>query len=180
MDQQSPKDAPSQVDDQQEEIKRLKERVAFLEAQLPTEKMLKKEYSTLRLGSCELQLLRKDIINTCDKKAIWKGKISGDRGAYPNVLRRTAFGAADVARGLRKSNAVMFTCSHVVLIANGQHPTSYGMHASHLCHETRCLNIDHIRWELRYINEERNRCIGLHACICGQLPPCMPNAHASA
>jgi len=161
-----------------DELVECKERIAFLEAMLPTREMLEDEFSTLRCKPTFLRSLQKDILDSCSPSGIWKGKISGSRGAYPNVLRRCKIGNIDFANGKRKSNAVMFTCSHVILVANGMLPYNYGVHASHLCHNTRCLKIEHLRWELRYINEKRNRCIGQTECLCGQSPPCIPNAHS--
>jgi len=154
-------------------------RVKHLEALLPSRAALEKEYSALRLDSASLALLNKDILSRCDAAGVWTGPISGARAAYPTVLRRTAFAMHDKLVGKRKCNAVMFTCSHVILIASGALPENSGMHASHLCHNTRCCNAAHLRWELRYVNEERNRCIGARVCLCEQEPACQPRAHAA-
>lgn len=160
------------------EVAQLRARVSLLESLLPTTAQLKDEYSTLRLNDAnELQQLYKDIMAKCDEAKLWTGSISGSRGAYPNVLRRCSFGNEDRATGKRRTNAVMFTCSHVVLIAHGHLPFNYGVHASHLCHNTRCCDINHLRWELRHVNETRNRCIDQLTCICRQQPPCQPLAH---
>lgn len=160
-------------------IRQLEERVQHLESLLPSRAALEKEYAVLRLDSTSLALLNKDILARCSACGIWEAPICGARAAYPTVLRRTAFAAQDKLEGKRKCNAVMFTCTHVVLIANNALPENSGMHASHLCHNTRCCNIEHLRWELRYVNEERNRCIARHACICGQVPACQPSAHVA-
>ena len=158
-------------------IRQLEERVQHLESLLPSREALEKEYAALRLDRTSLALLNKDIMSRCSASGIWEDAICGSRAAYPTVLRRTAFGKQDMFEGKRKCNAVMFTCTHVVLIANNVLPENSGMHASHLCHNTRCCNIAHLRWELRYVNEERNRCITHHACVCGQAPACQPRAH---
>lgn len=164
---------------EKEETEKLKERIAVLESSLPTKEMLKKEYAVLRLDKQSLSKMQHDIADACTPSGIWTRPISGSRGAYPTLLRRCAIGKEDMKSGKRACNAVMFTCSHIILVAHGFLPFNYGVHASHLCHVSRCCNIAHLRWELRYVNEERNRCIGKEECVCGQIPPCLPSAHAS-
>lgn len=90
----------------QERIRALEERVAYLESFLPSRQGLEQEYNTLRLSPRELNELRESIVASCTPDGIWNRPISGQRGAYPNVLRRTAFGKADVASGKRRTNAV--------------------------------------------------------------------------
>jgi hypothetical protein len=144
------------------------------------EGVLEHEYIALRLTKSELGALDKDIAGDMDKDGLWTKPISGDRGAYPNVLRRTYQHAKrEVLAKERKSAAVMYTCSHVRMIAAGNKPPLVGVQASHLCHNTKCLKVSHLVWEYRYQNLKRNRCINLQACTCGQVPACMPTVHAS-
>ena len=145
-------------------------RVSFLESLLPTTAQLKDEFNTLRLGANDLQQLYKDIAAKCDETKLWTGSISGSRGAYPNVLRRCSFGNEDRATGKRRTNAVMFTCSHVVLVAHGHLPFNYGVHASHLCHNTVCA-VWHQSSALGAATCQRSQkpmYRSTFACICGQ------------
>jgi len=163
------------------ELAALQAEVDQLRRILPNGDVLANEYIVLRLNASEVVSYHAAIISTCDSNGVWTAAISGSRGSYPNILRRGAEHArAEVASGERKTNAVMYTCSHIVLVANGRVPRAIGLQASHLCHETKCLNIDHLVWEYRYDNLRRNRCIGESACICGLQPPCVPTAHGVA
>jgi len=153
--------------------------MSLLRQQLPTPAMLESEYNVLRLNQDELTKLQSDIVAKCDNGGIWQGAISGSRKSYPTILRRCRIGMEDMERGTRKNNAVMFTCSHVILVSNGHKPFNHGVQASHLSHTLACLNVKHLRWELRHVNEKRNRCIGQPCCLCGQTPSCLPSAHVS-
>lgn len=142
---------------------------------LPNGDVLKNEYVALRLTAQELADFIYDIRRKCDDSGLWTASISGERGAYPNMLRRGAEHAvAELSRGERKNNAVMYTCSHIVLIASGHLPRAVGLQASHLCHNTKCLKLEHLVWEYRYDNLRRNRCIGRLRCTCALQPPCVP------
>ena len=47
------------------------------------------------------------------------------------------------------------------------------LHVSHLCHNTLCVNIDHLRLELQSINNERESCYKQGHCIGLHRPPCL-------
>jgi hypothetical protein len=153
-------------------------KIAKLERLVPTEDDLKTEYTVLRLSLLELRNFYNDIKAKCDANHLWTASTSTGRGDYPVLLRRSAKHANEEHQsGSRKSNAVVYTCSHIVLVHSGRKPQNYGDHASHLCHNPKCLNPEHLIWEPRHKNEKRNRCQNLLSCVCSQEPNCLPNSH---
>lgn len=142
--------------------------------------VLQDEYIAMRLTDAELDALDEAIADSMDVDGLWKNPISSSRQAYPNILRRTHQHALqEFKKKERKSTAVMYTCSHVRMIAAGNKPPLVGVQASHLCHNTKCLKVAHLVWEYRFQNLKRNRCIGKKFCECGLMPSCMPTEHVS-
>jgi hypothetical protein len=149
-----------------------------LRTALPTEDDLKIEYAVLKLSPFELRSFYQDIQTKCDTNYMWTASTSTGRGDYPVLLRRTAKHAqSEFQSGERKSNAVCYTCSHIVLVFTGCKPKNYGDHASHLCHHPKCLDPKHLIWEHRHKNEKRNKCQNRLDCICNQHPKCLLNDH---
>lgn len=54
--------------------------------------------------------------------------------------------------------------THVVLFASDRAVPSNGLHASHLCHNERCLRSTHIRVESGALNQRRKGCAGVLVC----------------
>jgi len=145
---------------------------------LPSQAVLQDEYLVLRLTDTELDALHEDILKKLDERSVWTAATSSGRGQYPVILRRNMKHAKEeLVRKTRKSNATVYTCSHIILVANGQKPRFVGMQASHRCHEPMCCAIAHLTWEFRYNNLRRNMCIGQEECLCEQQPHCLPMAH---
>jgi hypothetical protein len=97
----------------------------------------------MRLTAAELERFAADIRAKCDANGLWIESLSSGRGgAYPVLLLRrgTSHAAQELSDKKRKTNAVVYTASHIVLIHNGRRPPPMlGMQASHLCHTSHCL-----------------------------------------
>ena len=48
--------------------------------------------------------------------------------------------------------------THIVLCSGGFFPKSITDEASHLCHNKKCLHPQHLRWEPKWLNAEREEC----------------------
>jgi hypothetical protein len=59
--------------------------------------------------------------------------------------------------------------------ANLEGPWPDGYTVSHLCHERRCVNPDHLELETMHINNERNKCVFRGSCEDRHIgfPPCL-------
>lgn len=156
----------------------LRSRIVELEGLLPSAEELRHEYLVMRLTGDEVTRFAQDLQSKCDIDFLWTQSLSSGRGEYPVLLRRgTLHANSELAAQKRKSNAVVYTASHIILREAGKSPATLGLQASHLCHTPRCLNPLHLVWETRFRNEFRNRCIGQDKCICKQHPSCLPQEH---
>lgn len=159
-------------------IKKLQDRIKLLEDQLPSDDEIKKEYLAMRLTEDEVHSFYLSVLGKLDEKGVWTEKVSGGRGQYPTILRRGArHSIEEVSRGEKTSNAASYTCSHIVLLANGYKPFVLGLQASHLCHLTLCCKLEHLRWETRWKNELRNACRAKQQCTCKLTPSCIFGEH---
>jgi hypothetical protein len=57
-----------------------------------------------------------------------------------------------------------YLATHVMLYAEGRSLPSKGFHASHLCHNQRCMRPTHIRVESELLNQKRKGCLGFLMC----------------
>lgn len=58
--------------------------------------------------------------------------------------------------------------THVMLYAKGRQIPRPGFHASHLCHNERCVRDSHLRVENEALNQQRKGCAGVLVCsVCG-------------
>ena len=64
--------------------------------------------------------------------------------------------------------------AHVVLVMHGKLPKE-DEHASHLCHNSACVRIEHLVWESAGHNMRRMRCQARGACVCKLTPACLIN-----
>ncbi len=53
-----------------------------------------------------------------------------------------------------------------MLAVSGIFPKQATDEVSHLCDNSRCLRVDHLRWESRQQNSDRKNCPGWIACGC--------------
>lgn len=119
----------------------------------------------------------------------WTGNVTGRGGSKrPSLQYETALSRRHASEGKRKVTYVdkrtgksytgkancTFIVTHVVLVAAGKFPTEKQNHASHLCHDNICVNVDHLVWEASSDNNRRERlCRKEKKCICGLKPPCI-------
>lgn len=63
-----------------------------------------------------------------------------------------------------KGEKLQMYVHHLVFIANlnedPTHLTQQDYEVSHLCHNVNCINAEHLRWESKDLNADRNRCHG--------------------
>lgn len=76
--------------------------------------------------------------------------------------------------GQRKSSPrVTFFAYHVVLVDAGYYPTEKKNICSHICHWSRCVDLNHILWSSSDENSRRERlCRRAKQCRCGLKPAC--------
>jgi len=161
-----------------DKMKQLLERIDFLESVMPTESMLREAYPALNLTENELIQFDSEIQIKCDSSGLWLHSTSSGRGNYPTILRRgTSYGKQLKIKYKKKSDALLLTCSHIVLLAEGEKPYNYGYEASHLCHQAKCCSFEHLVWEPHWMNQRRNMCINKEKCICEMQPCCNPKFH---
>lgn len=61
---------------------------------------------------------------------------------------------------------ILILAYHAVLCMNGYYPTERKNVASHLCHNPRCVNIEHLEWSTAYDNRKREMCRRDKRCSC--------------
>lgn len=131
---------------------------------------------------------REKMYQSCLKKIVngkWVGGMYGSAGhKRPTVGCATLRAREQQDTGLRpkhvRSNrktsiqmpTINFPATHVLLVANGFYPRE-GEVGSHLCHQSTCVQIDHVIWESSDRNNRReNLCNKKKECRCGLQPPC--------
>lgn len=62
-------------------------------------------------------------------------------------------------------------------ILNGFDASAHRVVCSHLCHNKKCLNIQHLTWECQEANNHRNYC---KIASCTHVPPCVVDGPASS
>lgn len=65
--------------------------------------------------------------------------------------------------------------AHVVLCTNGFFPPNTDHECSHLCHNSRCICLEHLVWEPKAVNNSRARCVAVGHCLGGHgnYPDCL-------
>jgi hypothetical protein len=101
--------------------------------------------------------LRKHIVN---------GKFVGRYVQGRPTMRMTT---RNKTKGDRR---VAVHAAHVVLLMNGYMPKD-DEHASHLCHNSACIFVDHLVWESAGHNMRRSRCKQAGVCVCKLAPACL-------
>ena len=152
----------------------------------------------LRLATpSERVVIIRNALKKVDVHGMWTGFTGkpGKRAARPRLLFTTSLLQKQQEEGLRKKRPVVgmtggrtrrgvpkngyaraqttFYVSHLVLLDAGKYPTAEGDHASHLCHEPKCCNSNHLVWESAVRNDRRQKiCYRMKVCRCGLQPPC--------
>lgn len=73
---------------------------------------------------------------------------------------------------MKTAPRISFQVTHLVLFHHGQYP-NVGDQGSHLCHNRRCILIEHLKWEPARENNKRELiCRPKGICTCGLEPPC--------
>lgn len=93
---------------------------------------------------------------------MWRG---GKTNLHPLMGIATEKGRADFEAGLRSNQHATYLATHIVMLLDGNYPTADGQSASHLCHESLCMNPRHLVWESRRQNLARNACIHAGRCL---------------
>lgn len=123
----------------------------------------------------------------------WTGPLTGRKGSKrPTVRFVPRAGYEDQRQGRRKSTYLdkrngkeystkpvsTFIAAHAILIDAGKYPSEQKNTASHLCHESLCLESSHLVWESHDANQKRERkCHQKGECHCGQQPSCLFDVH---
>lgn len=134
-----------------------------------------------------------------DANGIWTAAFTGREGApRPRISMRSRRAQEERHAGLRAGQSaananltgkrggarsplsqapvVGLQATHVVLCSHGFYPKPY-QEASHLCHNNRCVKIEHLRWESGDDNKKRERCHKKKECTCRLQPGCLLDAH---
>ena len=125
------------------------------------EQALLSEYPILRLTAADIaEACRKYESYTKDGFYI---KEACSRGRYPQIPFETERSRRRKEAGDITNAQERFTATHVRLVCiDGLRPTATGLHASHLCHQLRCLN--HLEWEPAAVNYSRHACVTAGKC----------------
>ena len=131
---------------------------------------------------------RRKLIATMDR-FIKDGKWTGAKGSQNRavICMRTKRGNEEADAGMRKKRKpkdqrrlvhpqITFQVPQIVLIKAGYYPME-DEEASHLCHNTECILLEHLVWERGDYNRRRKFCVRAKKCICRLTPPCMLNVH---
>lgn len=102
------------------------------------------------------------------------------RKLYRSVLRKIIDGKWNGAwltprkrRGVvrirlhKHSKQLVILAYHVVLVANGYFPHDQRRYCSHLCHNPRCMRVEHLCWSDSNDNMLRELCRTQGRCVCG-------------
>lgn len=132
---------------------------------------------------------RQTLISRIDRFIVdgkWTGAKHKNRGV---ITMRTKRARSEADNGLRKKHVRTgqeredypnITCpvSHLVLIKAGKYPVEDD-EASHLCHNSSCIELDHLIWERGDFNRRRRFCVRAKKCVCQLTPPCLMHAHSN-
>lgn len=131
---------------------------------------------------------RQALITRCKKwigaDGQWLGAWSGDRAKINMVTQQSRADAHTGRRKMQKyttgkhnKNPTVQVCvTQVVLVAAGFYPQEDD-EASHLCHDPRCILLEHLLWERGDFNRRRKTCAKLGECVCRQERKCLLDAH---
>ena len=119
--------------------------------------MLECFYSEIFLKNCHGQLQAKSTLHSNGECMIWKGAVN-NRGY--GIFRYRAPEGTFRSIGAHRVSAFV----NNGLDGNFDFVLSERLHASHLCHNKKCINPSHINLESSSINQLRQNCIRTNAC----------------
>ena len=115
----------------------------------------------------------------------WTGGMTGSTGLRPAMNMSTRRAKKEREDGLRPTKVrsgrkksimqplVGIPTTHILLVGYGFYPRKCD-EASHLCHKSTCVDIDHLFWESTTKNRLREKmCRRRGVCVCGLEPVCI-------
>lgn len=101
----------------------------------------------------------------CD---LWLGATTSD-GLYGR--KQVTF--PDGSRKLMRISRVIYMIRHKILIIPTVNDAGNALEMSHLCHNSLCVNSDHINLEPKAVNLERKHCVNQDSCTQNHNPYCI-------
>lgn len=103
------------------------------------------------------KLDEKSVVHQNGVCILWTGYCRDrGRGVYYGEIKATYPGINEKSKKISVHRLAYFI----------KHPEHYGMEGdcSHLCHNTTCINTDHISLEPHYVNNNRQVCVNIRKC----------------
>lgn len=139
------------------------------------------------------------IVKYIGKNGLWTGgrikKKKDGTGGRPHFSRQTRLSKHLQTEGKRKSgtygvqttsgNVIRYLRqsrvnappSHLVLVNDQHFPTERRNVASHLCHNSLCVDVAHLEWSSSNDNQRREMCHEEGVCMCGLATKCLFGVH---